>query len=61
MSVRTESNVVLALAKFKSDYAWDKSLNVPVAHSTPSPKLDSAYGVDDHISTYLEDFTNGRK
>ena len=50
-----ESKIILALAKFKIDYAWDKSLNVPAA-ITPSQIVQPS-----PPDTSIEDFINGQR
>ena len=51
----SESKVVQALAAFKSNYCWDKSL-ISDGPTAPSPALDKR---EAHSNTALEDFMNG--
>lgn len=55
----SESKVVQALAAFKSNYCWDKSL-IADGPTAPSPALDRREAQREaHSNTALEDFMAG--
>lgn len=53
----SESKIVLALEKFKVDYAWDLSLINP----DTIPSNTNLHGPDTHSATYLEDFIRSQQ
>lgn len=48
----SDSKIILAIRKYQLDYAWDKSLTIPISTASVPVVKPS----DTHSATYLEDF-----
>lgn len=53
-----ESRIIIALEKFSSDYAWDKSLTAR-ASNLPEPQPPLVNQREAHVNTSIEDFCSG--
>lgn len=47
------SKIVEALARFKADYAWDKSLSADSEPPTPAPSIAAAKPLVDPLEQFL--------